>query len=143
VEWKDEPGSSIIIGEHDGYTRLPDSVVHRRKLTLCKRDGSLAIFDRFSSKSSHEIRRYFHLAPDCDVDKIDENSIQIRSQGVEIVLRHDSSSAAVVHGDEQSQLGWVSSGYHKRSPTHAIVLTDDLGSNSESDLTVTMAVTCS
>src|SRR6185295_2959480 len=40
-------------GWHDGYLRLPDPVLHRRRLMLDKRSRSILIEDRLEMRGSH------------------------------------------------------------------------------------------
>ena len=137
LEWTDNAEHSIVVGEHDGYSRLANPVIHRRNLKLDKQDGSLSIVDRLSGNGAHQIRRYFHTAPGCRVDIVDRHRIRIALGDIDVLARHDSNSAEVIKGDHRGQLGWVSNGYHKRDATHTIVLTDTYEAETSSDLTAT------
>jgi hypothetical protein len=52
-----------ISGEHAGYARLPDPVVHERTLKFFKRQGRLECKDHFICNGSHSVRRLLHFAP--------------------------------------------------------------------------------
>ncbi|HEU5104123.1 MAG TPA: alginate lyase family protein [Roseiflexaceae bacterium] len=56
-------GSNIeVVGEHDGYTRLRDPVLHRRRIRL-ECSGTITIEDSFVGCAVHQIALRFHLAP--------------------------------------------------------------------------------
>lgn len=59
------PGEHAVAGEHDGYTRLPGPVVHRRRIRLRGR-GELMVEDTFLGHEEHRLVLRFHLAP-CQV----------------------------------------------------------------------------
>jgi hypothetical protein len=50
-------------GEHSGYARLPEPVVHRRQIWFDKRQGVWAVRDLLQGKGSHLARGFLHLAP--------------------------------------------------------------------------------
>lgn len=52
-----------IRGEHTGYTRLSDPVIHERTLRFFKRKGGLECKDHFICNGSHSVRRSLHFAP--------------------------------------------------------------------------------
>lgn len=49
------------VGEHDGYGRLPDPVLHRRRIQF-QSPVKLTLTDTFSGKAVHQIALNFHLA---------------------------------------------------------------------------------
>lgn len=65
LEWKAGPEGAVFSAEHDGYTRLKGSPVHRRTLSLDA--AGLTIKDVVSGSESHHIEWRLHFAPQCDV----------------------------------------------------------------------------
>lgn len=59
---KEQDGSIIFKGAHDGYSRLPDSVIHHRRIEF---DGSSTwcITDELQGINHHTIESYIHLHP--------------------------------------------------------------------------------
>ena len=46
---------------HDGYRRLPDPVIHKRRLQLTP--NRLLITDQLQGRKTHQVETYFHLHP--------------------------------------------------------------------------------
>ncbi len=53
----------VIEAEHHGYTRLPDPVVHRRRLVFDAASGVLACRDSLEAAGEHSVALYFHFDP--------------------------------------------------------------------------------
>lgn len=118
--WKPTDTGGKVIGQHDGYTRLRDPVIHRRMLDLSERE--LVIRDDIIAKGDHDIEIFFHFAEQCVVKFIGENCYRVDvGQGtVEIeldaCLRVDS-----YRGSEDPICGWVSRGFHRKEPSTTLV----------------------
>lgn len=50
-----------IGGEHHGYRRLDDPVVHKRKMKFDKKSGYLQCTDILECNQSHQVKRYLHF----------------------------------------------------------------------------------
>ena len=122
IEWSETDEFVRIVGEHDGYTRLPDPVVHRRSLTLFKQLGRIEIRDTLSARDTHKIQIHFHVAPRCAVERLAGGAVAVRDDHAELTLRSDDGELEVVVAGEREKRGWVSDGYHRREPGHAILL---------------------
>lgn len=57
---------AFFVGEHDGYTRLPDPVRHRRAI-LARFGELVAIHDTVEAKGAHTIAGRFHFSPSLGV----------------------------------------------------------------------------
>ena len=66
-----------VVASHNGYSSLPDPVVHRRIIELDKRYATIAIRDCIEANTRHTITLYFHLAPSCDVRSKSPNHLEI------------------------------------------------------------------
>lgn len=112
-----EPGiqGGKVTGEHDGYTRTADPVLHRRTLELDAGSQILTIYDDIVAKGTHEIAVYFHLAEKADMSTEQPNRYRIAVAGGTVVLEVDAHLAVeVLRGSEEPIGGWVSRGYHRK-----------------------------
>jgi hypothetical protein len=64
--WHDHPRFTHFAGRHDGYSRLPDPVLHERALLFLRGDYWL-VLDRISARDRHRIALHFHFGPDVRV----------------------------------------------------------------------------
>jgi hypothetical protein len=111
-----------VIGEHDGYTRLADPVLHRRTLDLDERTGILTIRDDMVASRSHEITAYFHLAEDALLSMERPNRYRIAVGGGAVTLEVDTRFAVgVLTGGDEPIGGWVSRGYHRKVPGTTLI----------------------
>jgi hypothetical protein len=110
-------------GWHEGYLRLADPVLHRRRLTLEKRARLLTIEDRLEMSGEHDVQILFHCAPECAVVPV-ASGFAIRRGPWALVLRlppHPQASARVYRGSTQPLYGWISRHYDQREPAPTIV----------------------
>lgn len=63
LKWEPGPDMDIFVGEHSGYRRSDNPVVHARKLELDKNEKVLNITDRFSGEGEHLLEWNFILSP--------------------------------------------------------------------------------
>jgi len=111
-----------VIGEHDGYTRLADPVLHRRTLELDERSGILTIQDDIAASGSHEIAVYFHLAEDALLSAERPNRYRIAVGGGTVTLEVDARLVVeVLKGSDEPIGGWVSRGYHRKVPSTTLI----------------------
>jgi uncharacterized heparinase superfamily protein len=62
--WKTEPQIDQVVGEHYGYQRLKNPVIHRRTVTFNKPERTWLIEDEFFADAvDHEFEVRFHFAP--------------------------------------------------------------------------------
>src|SRR6266496_1979851 len=86
IAW--EPGiqGGKVLGEHDGYKRLADPVMHRRTLELDAESRVLTILDDIVAKGTHEIAMHFHLAEGAVMSTEQPNRYRIAVAGGAVVL---------------------------------------------------------
>jgi uncharacterized heparinase superfamily protein len=119
-----EPGfeGGRVVGIHDGYTRLADPVVHTRTLDLDPCARILTVRDDVAASGTHEIAVYFHLSEDAKVLPEEGNRFKIWVPGGTVTLEVDTRLAVeIVEAPEQPIGGWVSRGYHRKSPSTTLV----------------------
>lgn len=121
LEWTPGPQGGIVIGEHDGYARLPDPVGHSRRLELNRAARSLVITDTVTMRAAHELRLRFHLSEHAQVTRTGDSSFAIQVRGGDVSLRLDSRlTLSTAEGAGPGQGGWVSRRYHHRNPATVI-----------------------
>ena len=58
-----------FVGEHYGYQRLEDPVVHRREIVCDARRQLIDVIDMLRCDGEHRARRAWHFAEDCQVER--------------------------------------------------------------------------
>jgi len=79
INWITNNDKDEFVGEHYGYTRMQDPVIHRRKFIFEKNLGKLVIIDSFTGKKEHLFEWNFILHPDVS------EKIKITSEKIEVV----------------------------------------------------------
>ena len=120
--WQPGAGGSKVIGEHDGYTRLSDPVIHRRTLELDAQKRELIVRDDILARGKHDIEVYFHFAENCRVTRAAPNryEVDVGPGGVTVEL-DPRLSVQTLCGSEGPIGGWVSRGYHRKTPSATLV----------------------
>ncbi len=124
LDWQPSDNGGMAKGEHDGYSRLQNPVLHRRTLQLDGPQRILHISDELVTTGRHTIRLAFHFAPTCTLQQVDETRFRITGQnGCAILVLDTSLAAEIFHGSHKPTLGWASNGYHRKQPCPALVAT--------------------
>ncbi|HEU4532443.1 MAG TPA: alginate lyase family protein, partial [Steroidobacteraceae bacterium] len=66
LEFSMQPGAQRFVGEHDGYARLKDPVIHRREIDL--RAPRIEVIDTLRAAASHTVSRRWHFAENAQVN---------------------------------------------------------------------------
>jgi hypothetical protein len=120
--WSPSDERDVFEGWHDGYTRLPDPVVHRRRLSLEKRTRRVLIEDTLQMSGMHQIELFFHCSERCRVD-LTSDGYAISQAGKSLLLRLPQSvkaAAQVYYGSIAPIRGWVSRRYDDKQPAPTI-----------------------
>lgn len=121
LSWQPAPDGGSVQGEHDGYRRLSDPVGHRRSLCLQEDQSELTIVDELSAKAEHRVVLCLHFAEQCRVTP-DVGRFNVAWDGGSARVEVDERLAAeLVTGSENPIAGWVSRGYHRKSPTTTLL----------------------
>ena len=123
VSWEPAPEEGgKVAGEHDGYRRLSDPVVHRRNIELNASARAVNVCDDISAGADHSISLIFHLSEICTATCIDSHTVEIYAQEEALKLEVDSRlKLSLVAGSENPICGWVSRGYHQKIPSITII----------------------
>ena len=109
------------MGEHDGYMRLAEPVLHQRHLDLDKETHTLKISDNFLVSAPHTIRLYFQLNPTCTITHLSANEVKISNKNSTIYFRSAASRVTLTRATSDSEIAWVSRGYHTKQASTCII----------------------
>lgn len=110
VKVSDNDGKPYIEATHDGYSRLPEPVIHRRVVAFCSRSLFL-IKDSFSGKGLHNFELNFHVHPDCTFEWNGRHSL-IKKGAAEIsIMLLGGKEFSTSCGDTAPPFGWYSQAY--------------------------------
>lgn len=109
--WLTHERFDYFAGAHDGYTRLPDPVMHAREVLFVK-GAYWIICDRLAAAGPHQYDSYFHFAP----------GVTPAIAGAHSVTARDESGAPALqlfafggNGRWRIEEGWVSRCYGART----------------------------
>jgi len=122
IQWELGENGGTVGGEHNGYSRLEDPVVHRRMLELDGKKMTVKIRDDIICKGSHHVAFYFHLSEICSPPEMQSNICEAAVEGRTVKIEIDPRlSVEMLAGSEDPIGGWVSRGYHQKTPSTTIV----------------------
>lgn len=115
----EEHGVKYWQGQHSGYGRLSDPVIHKRSIILMEGDGWL-IVDHGSGTKPHDFTLNWLLDKDFSATEAGGNSLQLDYQS-KLMAAHFGSIGAepeisMVSADPKSTRGWVSNYYGYKEP---------------------------
>jgi hypothetical protein len=121
--WSCSPERDQFEGWHDGYKRLSDPVVHRRRITVDKQARRIVIVDWLEMRGTHELELVFHCSAHCRVARAGAG-YRLMLNGKTLLLRLPQLKAAIVDVHFGSMIpicGWVSRGFDEKEPAPTIV----------------------
>lgn len=122
VRFTENSGHVIIEAEHDGYTRLPDPVVHRRTVLFERANGNVSIEDSFHCRGRHQVELFFHMHEEASVLGVVSGEAQVAWRGRRIIFSSADSNARweILRGSENPPLGWRSRRFNQKQPIPAL-----------------------
>jgi len=122
VRWETTPAQDRLIGEHHGYSRLPDPVIHRREVRLLKSERKLLVTDTLTCRGAHAIEQFWHFSESCPVHLSQDRTVAVAHSAASVRLVPDSRLALEIKtGDTDAPAGWISRRYDERVPTSTLV----------------------
>lgn len=112
-----------VEGFHDGYQRLADPVIHRRRIRLSKKSKLLTVIDRVECKEAHDIELFFHFSEKCHVKPDGSNCFHISNGNRHLRLRllDPRLRSELYRGCENPIAGWVSRTFDIKEPSFTLV----------------------
>jgi hypothetical protein len=121
--WSSTDKCDYVDGVHDGYQRLHDPVIHRRRVCFIKPYFWL-IVDELNAKTTHSYDQYYHFGPQCKVGADDDltfNAIYKNGAGIAVKpLLTENMKLNRFKGSTNPIQGWVSYDYAVKVPADAI-----------------------
>lgn len=109
----------VVDAEHDGYTRLPEPVTHRRVLVAPPGWDTTVVVDLLTGAGSHRVRTSWPVHPACTV-RPDGATHVIERDGVAVLRITTAATTDItpfaVRGDATRRLGWWSHRFESRLP---------------------------
>jgi hypothetical protein len=114
----------FVEGEHDGYSRLPEGVIHRRAVLHC-RPRCWLVVDRFFGEGTHRFDLLYHLAPAAQVSLCscagEKTEMNVLARTPSAALRLFVCATTVprpqlISGQKTAIQGWSSRRYGRREP---------------------------
>jgi hypothetical protein len=102
-------------GKHEGYKRLAEPVIHRRRVAFVKPDRWF-LLDDLCGGGTHSLQFFFHFAPDIQL-RVAENLCWATKGDSRFLITADPRvSLDAVWGEEDPVQGWYSRDYGHREP---------------------------
>jgi uncharacterized heparinase superfamily protein len=123
-----EPQASAIPieyleAEHDGYSRLPEQIVHRRRLIHVPGEYWI-LADDFRGSGQHTFDFNFHLGKHLTASTLEHDdgaTVMWSQEGLLVALfASEPSTADLIQGQTEPIEGWVSHGYGALEPSAAL-----------------------
>lgn len=111
------------LAEHDGYLRLGDPVLHRRRIQYVPRAGVIRITDVVNCSGRHALEWHWHFAPECRIELCSEGA-RVEVPGWSLTLRQlEAGAEASLHsGQDNPPLGWISRRFDHKQPSPTLRL---------------------
>jgi hypothetical protein len=113
-----------IDGEHDGYSALPQPVLHRRRLIYVRPNYWIAL-DNLTGRGEHELQFLYHFAPSAELMVVGEERrgevdcrVKLGETRLQMFLYATGPlQAEAICGQTDPIQGWCSNRYGERQPS--------------------------
>ena len=129
--WHSDAARDSLTASHDGYRRLPDPLLHRRRTEFIKDSGTILVEDIIECRARHQIEWSWHFDPACAV-RIEGRVVHASAAGVALTLTMEDGAAAprLVRGAEAPPLGWSAPRFDHKLPAPTVVWTETIDGDS-------------
>jgi hypothetical protein len=127
--WASTEKYDFVDGSHDGYMRLEDPVLHRRRILYLKPHFWLVI-DDLEAKQEHTYDQYFHFGPEAILndDGLTVTARYPNGAGIKVKpVNENLLSKVSFKGNTNPIQGWVSYDYGVKVPADVIKYTVKAG----------------
>jgi len=111
----------LFIGEHHGYERLADPVVHRRTIGFEPARRLIEVADLLRCEGAHRVQRSWHFAENCQVER-HERGLRITSGHAQVFMepQEEPERVEIHRGGSPAQGGWISRSFGSKRPTTSV-----------------------
>jgi hypothetical protein len=122
IEFDTDPASQRFVGEHYGYERLEDPLVHRRVIDFDGTRQLIDVADLLRCAGEHRARRSWHFAEDCQVER-HGSGVRVGAGRTQLVLEplEDVERVEIHRAGTPNQGGWISRTFGAKQPTTTVV----------------------
>src|SRR5258708_25203361 len=116
------PERDAFEGVHDGYLRLEDPVLHRRRIEFDKRSIRIEVKDTLECAEEHFVKIHWHLAENC-MARVSGHAVEVDCANVRLLVEcpRELRAPEVVVGKDDQPLGCISRRLGEIPPSPAIV----------------------
>jgi hypothetical protein len=129
--WDTDEEADRFAARHEGYGRLSDPVVHKRKLLYLKRKRLLVVEDILECRGQHEVESWWHFAEDCQLQVHEQGTVDVTCGHVRLRMERRDGVAVpeLFLGAEQPPAGWISRRFDRRDPSPSLVWKEHIAGN--------------
>lgn len=109
------PHLDYACGMHEGYTRLAEPVVHRRRVVFVKPDRWF-LLDDLSGAGTHSLEFFFHFSPDIELRVEGHSCWAAKGDSRFLITADPCVSLDAGRGEQGPVQGWYSRDYGSREP---------------------------
>lgn len=116
------PEQDEWVASHDGYRRLPEPVLHRRRIVLDKKLSEIRVGDTLEGAGRHRVEIFWHFAEGCTVQSQSDGRWLVRQGEVSVVYSMPAGfQTRAVQGSESPPLGWIARRFDEKQPITTLV----------------------
>jgi len=109
-------------GEHDGYLRLQDAVLHKRGILFDKGTNLINVCDHIECTGSHIIQLCWHFSEQCSVHVQNKKVVvSVGDVGLMMTMKDKNITPKLIVGSDNPEGGWVSRRFDHKVPTTTVV----------------------
>lgn len=119
--WESDQNRDCLIASHDGYARLSDPVIHRRKIEFLKNEGIIRVEDILECAKEHTIELNWHFAEMCEV-RIESGKVQatVANVSMEMTMPDCDCQPELMRGKDEPPFSWVSRSFDEKVPAPTV-----------------------
>ena len=121
LAWSSTAERDVLEGCHDGYRRLADPVVHRRRFELDKATRTLELVDTLEMAGEHDVEIFLHCAEDTVVRLDGASATLTRGTRTIRVDCPEGGQLVVLAGSVDPIAGWISRSFDRKTRIPTLV----------------------
>jgi len=118
IKWLEDKDRVLFLGEHNGYSRLSEPVIHQRSIEYDKRDRTWIIIDKALGNGTHTFALFFHFDTLIPISIINNSVYTDCLTGTNISLEFESKTDINLSIID----GFVSKAYGNKLPAKILVI---------------------